>query len=196
MKIYLVGAQSTGKTTIANHISKEFGINKIKEVAREKISEYGNDLEDIRGNLDTCKEFQRSVFREQIEKEKKTEEPFISDRGIDILAYIAMHTDDLSTITKEQWVKDYIKRYHENNSIVVFVRPVHDLIEDDGVRTELSVEHINQIDGMIKFILEFYDINYHTLETKHLNERIRSLRSLLEQTDLSHNQTHSLSDFL
>jgi len=195
MRIYMTGAHSVGKTTIVNHIAEEYDINRINEVAREVLRDYNMGLNEIRGDLQTCKKFQRTVLKRQIEKEKNTEEPFISDRGIDIFSYIAMYTHDLQNILKEEWTQDYIKSYHENNTVVIFVRPVPELIQEDGVRVDLTMENINRIDGMIKFILERYDIDYHSLETKHLGERVRFVRGILNQTSLSQEPSSTLSDF-
>lgn len=71
------------------------------------------------------------------------------------------------------------KRHHKKDTTVVFVRPIEDLIKEDEVRTELSTKNIYQIDGMIKYILESYDIDYVSLESKHLNERIRTMETLI-----------------
>lgn len=170
-----------GKTTIANYITERFSINQVQEVARNVMGKYGNSLEEIRANLDICKKFQRDIIEEQIEREKMMEEPLISDRGLDILAYFAMHTKDTNKILNKNYVKDYIKSYKDEDAIVIYVRPKEELIEDDGIRGDLSIENIYRIDGMIKYILESNDINYLVLESKHLNERVRFVETVLER---------------
>lgn len=184
MRIYLVGAQSTGKTTVLNYITDRYNINKITEVAREVLAKYGNDLKKIRSDIDLCKSFQMDIIEEQIQKEKMTEEPYICDRGIDILAYFAMHTKSTLNVLEKDYVKDYIQSYTDKDSLVIFVRPQKEIITDDGIRGDLSLENIYQIDGMIKYILESNDINYLVMKTKHMNERIRFLDTLLEIEDL------------
>lgn len=180
VRIILCGAQSTGKTTILNYITERFNINKVNETARSILPKYGNNLKEIRSDLDLCKSFQRDILEEQITRENMTEEPYISDRGLDIFAYFAMHTNDTYNILQKEYVKEYLESYKDDGVITVFVRPEDELIENDGIRADLSKENIYRIDGMIKFILESNNINYIVLKSKHLNERVRVLETLLE----------------
>lgn len=180
LKIFLVGAHSTGKTTILEHIYERYNINKIHETAREIIQKYGGSLKDIRCDLELSKRFQRDIIEQQIEKEKRTDNPFIADRGLDIIAYFCEHTLDTSEILSKDYVREYLNKYKDDESVVFFIRPEKCLIEDDGVREDLSPEDIYKMDGIIKYILESYNINYITLRTKNLNERIRAVQTVLE----------------
>lgn len=184
VRIYLCGAQSTGKSVLAKYITERYSINQIKEVARNILGKYGNNLKEIRADLDTCSSFQKDIIEEQVERERMTEEPFISDRGIDILAYFAMHTNSTKDILDKDYIKEYIKSYRDNDVITVFARPNEELIENDGVRGDLSKENIYRIDGMIKFLLESSNINYIVLNSKHLNERARTLESVLNLKEI------------
>lgn len=184
MRMYLIGAHSTGKTTILEHILDRYEINAIKETAREIIPKYGGDLEEIRSNLDMTKKFQRDILQQQIEKEKRTNKPFIADRGLDILAYFAEHTKDLSNITKKDYVIEYIESYKEDDVITIFVRPHESLIKEDGIRENLSKKDLYRIDGSIKFMLEYFNIDYITLDSKHLNERIRLVEKILRHNGI------------
>jgi len=184
LRIYIVGAQSTGKTTLLNYIADRYNINRITEVARQVLAKYGNNLREIRSNMDKCKSFQRDILEEQIEKERLTEEPFICDRGLDILAYFCHHNLDTYEILNKDYTKEYIESYKNKNVVVLFIRPEEELVKDDGIRGDLTTETIYRIDGMIKYILESNNINYISIQSKHMNERIRALQSIFELKDI------------
>jgi len=184
LKVYLVGAHSTGKTTILNHISERFEVNVIKETAREIIQKYGGSLSEIRSNLDLSKKFQRDILQHQIQKEKRTDCPFVADRGLDILAYFAEYTKDLSNIIEKDYVKNYINSYKEDDVIVFFIRPHNDLIEEDGIRQDVSINDLYKMDGHIKFMFEYFDIDYISISDKHLNERVRAVETILKNNGI------------
>lgn len=179
MRIYLVGAQSTGKTTLLNYISERYSINTVTEVTREVLAKYGYNLNEIRSDIGKVERFQRDIMEEQIEREKLTEEPFISDRGFDFLSYSGMYTLSTKEFLNKEYTKKYLESYKDEDSVVIFVRPVKSIIKDDGIRGDLTWENILQIDAMIKYILESNDIDYITLKSKYLNERIRTLESIM-----------------
>lgn len=183
-RIYLCGAHSTGKTTILEHVSERFEVNTVKETAREIIQKYGGNLCDIRSNLEISKKFQRDILQQQIQKEKRTEEPFIADRGLDILAYFSEYTKDLSRVVEKEYVKNYIESYKDDDVIVLFIRPHKDLIEEDGIREDLTIEDLHKMDGHIKFIFEYFDIDYISIDTKHLNERVRAVETILKNNGI------------
>ena len=180
MKIYLVGAHSTGKTTILEHIVGRYDINCIREIARSLITERGESLNEIRSDIDRCRKFQMDVLKKQILKEKKTGTPFISDRGLDIFAYFAMYANDLHSVLEEEKARQYLESYKDKDVNTIFVRPHRELIQEDGVREDLTMQSIYRIDGMVKYILESNNIDYLSLQSKHLNERLRFVENILK----------------
>lgn len=180
MRIYLVGAQSTGKTTLLEYISERYNINKLTEVTREVMARYGYDLKEIRSNMDKVECFQRDIMEEQIEREKMTDEPFISDRGFDFLSYTGMYTLSTKEFLNRDYTQEYLESYKDEDSIVIFVRPVKETIKDDGIRDNLNWDNVLQIDAMIKYILESNNIDYITLKSKYLNERIRTIETVMK----------------
>lgn len=180
MRIYLVGAQSTGKTTLVNYVSERYSINKIKEMARSVLIKYGNSLNDIRANLDISGSFQKDIIDEQIQQEHNTETPFICDRSLDIFAYTCLYTIDLNETLEKEYIKEYIRSFKDEDVIVIFLRPCEELMEDDGIRKDLNWETLMREDGMIKYILESFDISYISVDSKYLNERVRTIECILK----------------
>ena len=176
-RIYLVGAHSTGKTTLANYISNRYNIRMLSEVSRKLINDRGLDLSDIRSDIDTTNEFQREIFEKQLEMESNYSE-FVSDRAFDNLAYSGLY----SNITNELFFSDEFEEYMKGikNSIVFFIRPREELLEDDGTRKALDMETLYKLDGIIKFILEIYDVSYVSINTSNLSERIRTVEQVMD----------------
>ncbi len=183
-KVYFVGAQCTGKTTLAEYVRDKYNISMVTEVVRNIIKEKDTDLAEMRADIADISRLQSEIARKQYSEEKNTEIPYVSDRAFDYLAYTGMYAYNLNILRCQTIVEDYIP-YTADNSIFFFCRPQKQFIEDDGFRKNLSWENINQIDGMIKFMLEMYDINYVNLDTYYTNERIRTVDAVLESMEWS-----------
>ncbi|MBI3726125.1 ATP-binding protein [bacterium] len=180
LRIYIAGAHSTGKTTLARWIARSYGIPLVTEVARAVLAELELPLETLRVDLERTKAFQKEVFRRQAEMERLAGPRFVSDRTFDNLAYACHHTLGLSEIA--EGVADYARRLRERGSLVFFVRPHRDLLKEDGVRASVSWEEILRIDGMVKLLLELHDIDYITIDTLNMAERARAVRGVLAAT--------------
>ncbi|SCO82746.1 uncharacterized protein FRV6_06959 [Fusarium oxysporum] len=99
--IYIIGPQSTGKTTLVNKLQVDLehwlvdtSIDKpqiIPEVARSLLVKHKYSAEDIQASKTRCFELQQLILEAQAEAEKealKTSSWFISDRsGFDPLVY-------------------------------------------------------------------------------------------------------------
>ena len=177
LRVYIAGAHSTGKTTLARWTSREFGLPMVNEVARSVLAEMELPLTVLRTDLTRTEEFQREVFRRQEAAELKAGNRFVSDRTFDNLAYMAHHTLGLRKLMPV--TERYCDRLRQPGSVVFFVRPHRELLADDGVRAGVNWEEILRIDGMVKLLLEIQDIDYVTIDTLNMAERARTMRCVL-----------------
>src|SRR5258708_15171086 len=79
MKIYYVGSQSSGKTTLARYTSDKYKLPLLPESARLVLSELELQIDSLRADIDLVNKFQTQVFYRQIAEEKKYDN-FCADR--------------------------------------------------------------------------------------------------------------------
>jgi nicotinamide riboside kinase len=183
MKIYFVGAHSTGKTTCARYVSETYKLPMITEVARAVLSEKELHLDSLRYNLDLVDDYQESIFYRQIEEESKYTQ-YVSDRSFDCLAYAAQHSRILNKLIQTNEIKKYIESLWSNNSIIFFVRPSRATMKNDGVRESVNWDGVISIDSMVKFMLEMFDLKYFQINIENMQERIRLIDSVIGLSDL------------
>ena len=173
-KIYVVGAHSTGKTTLARFISEEYKLPLIAETARAVLAEGEVNLKSLRADLKAIAKFQRDVFKHQLAAERR-HKSFVADRAFDFLAYSAYQSLIASSFD--------LKAYYQSlrRATIFFVRPQKELLTEDGVRYLGSWEEIISIDAMIKFILESNNLNYVSINSVLLSERARTVRAVIAQ---------------
>lgn len=179
MKIYICGAHSCGKTTLAHYISEKYGLTMITEVARQVLSENEFNLNSLRTNLEIVDSYQEQVFHRQLTEEKKHQN-FVSDRSFDNLAYAAQHSRILKKLLDSQELKDYINSLKERDVIIFFVRPSKATLKADGVREPLNWEGIIAIDAMVKFLLEMFELPYYQINMENMQERTRMIDAVLQ----------------
>jgi nicotinamide riboside kinase len=174
LRIYVCGAHSTGKTTLARHISRELGLPLINEVARQVIAEFEISFETLRVDLNRAGDYQREVFRRQIEVEQRYPEGFVSDRSFDNLAYAARHSNVIHEL-----IDDHALRYFERvrESLVFYVRPHRECMQYDGMREQVDWDEINRIDGMLDFILSWQQIPCIGINELNMKDRVRTALS-------------------
>jgi predicted ATPase len=178
LRIYIAGAHSTGKTTLARWVARTWGLPIVTEVARAVLAETELSFATLRVDLDKTADFQREVFRRQAVAEDSSGHRFVSDRAFDNLAYAASHTIALKEILAST-VGAYAARLALPGSIVFFVRPHKALLADDGTRERLDWEELIRIDGMIRLLFELHDIDYVSLASSGMAERARTVRAVL-----------------
>lgn len=176
-RVYLVGAHSTGKTTLARWIRDTYGVPMISEVARGVLAEMEAQLDSMRSNLDLVDHYQREVFLRQLEAEQEQEGSFVSDRAFCNLAYAAHHATVLAEIHEDPRLRRYMESVREG--IVFFVRPHRELLAEDGVRERADWEEVLRIDGMVKLLLELYAVPYVALASLSMQERVRTVQRVL-----------------
>ncbi|MEO0651558.1 MAG: ATP-binding protein [Planctomycetota bacterium] len=177
VRIYLVGAHSTGKTTLARWVRDRYGLPMISEVARGVLAEMEAQLDALRSDLDLVDRYQREVFERQIECEGRIEGGFVSDRAFCNLAYAAHHSTVLGAIARDPRLADYMDSVR--GGIVFYVRPHRELVRADGVRAGLEWEEVVRIDGMVKLMLEMFSVPYIPLESLSMQERVRAIDRVL-----------------
>ncbi len=182
VRIYLVGAHATGKTTLARWIRDRYGLPMISEVARGVLAEMEAQLGALRSNVDLVGKYQRQVFERQIESEAQQTGSFVSDRAFCNLAYAGHHATILGDIASDPRLLRYLESVREG--IVFFLRPHKELIVADGVRAGLDWEEVLRIDGMVKLLLELFRIPYIPVASLSMQERVRLVERIAGLTGL------------
>ncbi len=175
--VYMVGAHSTGKTTLARWVRDHYGLPMISEVARGVLAEMEEQLDTLRSNLDVVDRYQTEVFARQVAAEAEMTGPFVSDRAFCNLAYAAHHATILGRLTNDPRFADYMESTKQG--IVFFIRPHRELLQSDGVRERLDWEEVIRIDGMVKLLLEMYSIPYIPVASLSMQERVRLVQRTL-----------------
>ena len=183
MRIYLVGAHATGKTTVARWVRDRYGIPMIAEVARGVLAEMEAQLDSLRTDIALVNRYQAEVFARQIAAEHKVEGPFVSDRAFCNLAYAAHHSTILGEVFRDRRLADYMAWVRQG--VVFFLRPHRDLVRADGVRAGLEWEEVVRIDGMVKLLLELFDVPYIPVESLSMQERVRLVERVLDLAGVS-----------
>lgn len=178
MKVYFVGAHSTGKTTCARYVSERYNVPMITEVARQILSEKELHLDSLRTNLDLVDDYQKAIFYRQLEEEKKFPS-YVSDRSFDCLAYAAQHSRILAELIKTPELTEYLKVLNSSDSFIFFVRPSRATLRADGVRESLTWDGVISIDAQIKFMLEMFELRYFQINIDNMQERTRLIDSVL-----------------
>lgn len=176
--IYLVGAHSTGKTTLARWIRDAYGLPMISEVARGVLAEMEAQLDSIRSNLGVVDRYQREVFLRQLAAETELKGCFVSDRSFCNLAYAAHHSTILPELINDSGLIEYMRGVRKG--LVFFVRPHRELLADDGVREDANWEEVVRIDGMVKLLLEWFAVPYIPVASLSMQERVRHVSRVLD----------------
>ncbi|HKB16658.1 MAG TPA: AAA family ATPase [Planctomycetota bacterium] len=179
LRVYLVGAHATGKTTLARYVRDHYGLPMISEVARAVLAELETSLDRLRSDVDAVSRYQREVFFRQIEAERAqaARGGFVSDRAFCNLAYAANHATIMAEVFRDPILDDYMRWVGEG--IVFFLRPHRELLAADGVRAGLAWEDVLVVDGMVKLFLEMYGIPYFPVSMVAMQERVRLLDAVL-----------------
>ncbi|MFT5689752.1 MAG: putative ATPase [Planctomycetota bacterium] len=182
-RIYLVGAHSTGKTTLARWIRDTYGIPMISEVARGVLAEMEAQLDSMRSDVNLVNRYQMMVFERQLEAENDQDGSFVSDRAFCNLAYAAQHATILPQVFADKRLGTYMDSVREG--IVFFLRPHRELLAADGVRERTDWEEVLRIDGMVKLLLEMFDVPYVPMASLPMQERVRLIERVLHLGGMS-----------
>jgi len=177
IRIYMVGAHSTGKTTLARWVRDTYGLPMISEVARGVLAEMEARLETLRTSIDLVNRYQEEVFERQMAAELEQQGAFVSDRAFCNLAYAAHHAQILWRLSHDERLQQYMRSVRDG--LVFFVRPHRELVVHDGVRAGVEWEDVVRIDGMVKLQLEWSGIPYIPVASLSMQERVRLLERVL-----------------
>ncbi|KAG5926767.1 hypothetical protein E4U42_002961 [Claviceps africana] len=143
--IYIIGAQSTGKTTLVNalaasadHLPPSTRPSIISEVARAVLAKHDFRAHDIRASHQRCSALQMLILKAQHDQEQealRTNSWFISDRsGLDPLVYAERHVSPAFARTMMRTPEWQSLRSSLARSLIVVCEPVRGWLVDDGVR--------------------------------------------------------------
>ncbi len=182
IRIYFVGAHSTGKTTLARWVRDSYGLPMISEVARGVLAEMEEQLDGMRSRLDVVDRYQTEVFHRQIAAEAAHTGCFVSDRAFCNLAYAAQHATVLAGLASDARLERYMSSV--KSGLVFFLRPHPELLREDGVRAGVQWEEVVRIDGMVKLMLEMFGIPYIPVDCLSMQERVRLLQRVFSLAGL------------
>ena len=158
--VYFVGSHGCGKSSRARWVSDTYGLPMIHEVARAEVTRLETTIDRLRQNVASISEYQRGVWRGQLAAEASTPRPFVSDRSLDNLAYLALHGEGVGTIIASDEFREYLAKVQE--SIVFFVQPHDGAVNSDGVRPHADTLRDGQmiVTGAIAMLLETFSVPY------------------------------------
>ncbi|MCY3003650.1 MAG: AAA family ATPase [Planctomycetota bacterium] len=182
LRIYFVGAHSTGKTTLARWVRDTYGLPMISEVARGVLAEMEEQLDSMRSRLEVVDRYQAEVFERQITAEAGHVGSFVSDRAFCNLAYAAHHARVLNKLATDPRLAAYMESVKDG--LVFFLRPHRELLAEDGVRAGVAWEEVLRIDGMVKLMLELFGIPYIPVDCLPMQERVRLLERVFSLAGL------------
>ncbi|MBL4850322.1 MAG: ATP-binding protein [Planctomycetes bacterium] len=176
LRIYVCGAHSTGKTTLARHLAQELGLPLINEVARQVMAEMELSFETLRVDLKQVGEYQKEVFRRQLNVEDRFPDGFVSDRAFCNLAYAARHSNALPEILASVDAQNYFEHLRRHG-LVFYVRPHRECMQDDGFRERVAWDEINRIDGILDFIFGWQQIPCIGISELNMKDRVRTAQT-------------------
>lgn len=186
LKVYCVGAHSTGKSHLGRWISSTYRLPRIAEVARTELAKLEVGFDRLRVDVERTSQYQRDVFAAQLAAEKGLRR-FVSDRAfLDNLAYFSKWGRGLRDVVSSQSCRHAADSMREGigagEVVVFFVRPQTALLAKDGTRAEgdLDVAGVWAIDGAVQFMLEAWDLDYVPIETSCFKDRCRVVEAVLK----------------
>lgn len=169
IKIAIVGSHGVGKTTLSSKISEHYKFPVIPDVVREAFEKK------FTINEQTPPETQFWILSKQIELERNTPLPWISDKTLydnfiygKVLLRHEKAKEVIYDIVMEQAKYD-----------VIFYLPVEFAIADDGLRS-LNAEFQQAIDRAYLEFLQKHGIEYYVIRGT-VEERLRQAVDVIEK---------------
>lgn len=171
-RLVIIGAASSGKTTLAKELSKKLRLKLIPEQARIICNKLG--YKNIY-NIKNTKEFRLLVLNEQIKLEEKYKN-FISDRGtIDCwVHWLRWNIETAKSYESEKYYKLAKNQALKYSNIIYIPRLIK--LKSDGFRWN-DEDYQNQIDRLFKETLLSWELMSRTIVARSikLKDRIREV---------------------
>jgi hypothetical protein len=74
---------------------------------------------------------------------------------------------------------EYLELLRAPGVFIFFVKPSKATLTDDGVREVINWDGIVQIDAMIKFMLQMWELPHFQINMDNMQERVRLIESVL-----------------
>ncbi|KAF0536080.1 aromatase [Gigaspora margarita] len=186
-KIVFIGAQSVGKTTLANFIKSHMNGIMISETARIIMKELNlntNTMKILRNDPDKTFEFQATSIKVQCEKEDEIEHEFaILDRcALDSIVYA-------QKFCKKRWrelldmkeTNKCIERYRQKDRYIIFlIEPQKECLEADGTRSiPTNYEEWISFSDSFKMALKEFNIEFNIINVLDINQRYSIVKNAL-----------------
>jgi len=181
IKIAIVGATSSGKSTLIKELKKKTDIPIIEEVARKEIEKLGKSPLEL--SPEEQLKFQMNLLEKQIEVENNYKD-FITDRSvIDILTYF--YYFGLHYKFPDKFIDSYnrIYKHISSYSVIVYIPLTKEIpFVKDGVRYECEFCR-NLLDALLFQILfncRYFPVAIYTLDRVDLQERVNFILDLID----------------
>lgn len=181
MRLAFTGTHSTGKTTLANKISKKFNLKLVTNISREIANQHNLKLNKSYNN-----EFKSNLLQTILmEKHKEilnTNDNIIQDRSMfDVFSYTLSFFDnkqlDMKTLIYNMSI--LMNNYRKYDLIIHLPLNNNCLLVDDGVRDK-NVEFQNEIDGIISSLIKGFDINIYSCTESNWEDRDNEVMDVIE----------------
>ena len=167
MRIAVVGSHGTGKTTLCKGIIEEFNFNYIPDVVR---TAYENKFE---VNENTLPETQFWILSKQLELERNTEPPWVSEKSLwDNIVYgrVAFRDKEIINVIKKLVIPNA-------NYDLMFYCPIEFPLQDDGLRS-MNSEFQRIIDEKFRKLLKIQGVEYINVRGNEL-QRITKVKRIV-----------------
>ena len=193
--IYIIGAQSTGKTTLVSALADYFAQSPVhpnessikpkvlKEIARGILKRHGFTATDIVTSKTKAMELQRLILKAQSEAETALgDEWYISDRsGLDALAYTRRYVGEQQEKELREGSNWQSVEKRMRGGLVVVCEAGSDWLIDDGVRLmPIDKEDWMQMHQLFCQLLEEIGIEYVVLPS-HINSLTKRVAFVIER---------------
>lgn len=177
MRIGLLGAQGTGKTTLAEALAKQLELPLITEQVRDIARDMGiNSPKDLQHDPLQGALFQMECLRRQIKAEEKLRR-FVSDRTtIDNAVYwMKWHSHKADSAENNKYYR-LAEENADKYDLLVYV-PIEIPLENDNFRS-INPEYQKEIDFLIQLFLRSRDRHYITVHGSVEDRVMRVVREL------------------
>lgn len=187
LRIAVSGTHNSGKTTLAQWISEEYGIRYVGEQARNLL-EKSYDFSELEVNIERFKKFQREVLDGQIaDLESVKNDSFVMDRTpVDSLAYVhyqlsSQKSSDMRYYKSYERDVEYAMSLLPYNEIFFLPFQLHD-IDMFYTGEEDKFRNLNPL--YLKCISDFIEYWFLKKESEFLDDRIKWIRWNLDLSSI------------